>query len=201
MVFGALIIKHKLKLSDRDTVDMISENLYMQYFCGLKGFQSDPPFDASLFVDICKRMWADKFDQFNETVIRRAESLKPKRKRIIKDDTSDHHDTSDNTREQGADAKENIDLSSKKGIPNQGKLKLDASVADQYITYPTDIKLLNTAREETKRLVDILYKKGSFDKKPQTYHRKARKEYLTLSKKRKKSKKELRLVIGKQLRM
>ncbi len=112
MVIGALIIKHKQKLSDRDTVDMISENVYMQYFCGLKGFQSEPPFDASLFVDIRKRMGADKFDQFNETVIRRAESLKPKRKRIIKDAPSDHDDISDNAGGQGEDAKENVDLSS-----------------------------------------------------------------------------------------
>jgi len=92
MVIGALIIKHKLKLSDRDTVDMISENLYMQYFCGLKGFQSDPPFDPSLFVDIRKRMEADKFDQFNQVVIRHSESLKPKRKRIMKDSLTDNHD-------------------------------------------------------------------------------------------------------------
>ncbi len=200
MVIGALIIKHKQKLSDRDTVDMISENVYMQYFCGLKGFQSEPPFDASLFVDIRKRMGADKFDQFNETVIRRAESLKPKRKRIIKDDTSDHHDTNDNIRMQGAESEKNADTSPKKEIPNQGKLKLDASVADQYITYPTDLKLLNTAREETERLIDILYKKGSFDKKPRTYRRNARKEHLVVSKKRRKSKKELRVIIGKQLR-
>ncbi len=92
MVIGVLIIKHKLKLSDRDTVDMISENLYMQYFCGLKGFQNDPPFDPSLFVDIRKRMGADKFDQFNQVVIRHSEGLKPKRKRIMKDSLTDNHD-------------------------------------------------------------------------------------------------------------
>ena len=200
MVIGALIIKHKLTLSDRDTVDMISENVYMQYFCGLKGFQNEPPFDASLFVDIRKRMGADKFDQFNETVIRRAESLKPKRKRIIKDTPSGKQDKKDDPGEQAGELKENDESFSKNEIPNQGKLKLDASVADQYITYPTDLKLLNTAREETERLVDVLYKKGSFDKKPRTYRRKARKEYLAVSKKRRKSTKELRLIIGKQLR-
>jgi len=52
MVIGALIVKHKLTLGDRDTVDMIGENMYMQYFCGLKSFQTELPFDASLFVDI-----------------------------------------------------------------------------------------------------------------------------------------------------
>ena len=198
MVIGALIIKYKLTLSDRDTVDMISENVYMQYFCGLQGFQSDAPFDASLFVDIRKRMGADKFDRFNETIIRKAESLKPKRKRIIKDTPSE--DNTENSGGQEVDVKESSSFSSKDQLPNQGKLKLDASVADQYITYPTDLKLLNTAREETERLVDVLYKKGSFDKKPRTYCRKARKEYLVVSKKRRKSKKELRVIIGKELR-
>ena len=200
MVIGALIIKHKLKLSDRDTVDMISENVYMQYFCGLKSFQNEPPFDASLFVDIRKRMGADKFDQFNETVIRKAESLKPKRKRIIKDPSGDHQDAGNNTEQPGKESGKNDGASAKKDIPNQGKLKLDATVADQYITYPTDLKLLNTARQETERLIDSLYKKGDYDTKPRTYRRIARREYLVLSKKRHKNKKELRVIIGKQLR-
>ena len=125
---------------------MISENVYMQYFCGLKGFQNEPPFDASLFVDIRKRMGADKFDEFNETVIRKAESLKPKRKKIMKDPCGDQHDASDNTEQTGVESGKNDGSSAKKDIPNHGKLKLDASVADQYITYPTDLKLLNTAR-------------------------------------------------------
>ena len=47
LVIGALIIKHKMKLSDRYTVDLIGENVYMQYFCGLRGFQNGPPFNAS----------------------------------------------------------------------------------------------------------------------------------------------------------
>jgi hypothetical protein len=164
MVIGALIIKHKLSLSDRDTVDMISENLYMQYFCGLKSMQTELPFDASLFVDIRKRMGSEKFDQFNETVIRRYGSIKPKRKRIIKKASPNDKESKDDPGEQSPVIRGKS--SSKKDIPNQGKLKLDASVADQYITYPNDLKLVNRAREETKRLVDVLYEKGSFDKKP-----------------------------------
>ena len=200
MVIGALIIKHKLTLSDRDTVDMISENMYMQYFCGLKSFQTELPFDASLFVDIRKRMGAENFDQFNEIVIRRSESLKPKRKRIIKESSSNNSGNNADPGGQRTASSGNEKTSSKKEIPNQGKLKLDASIADQYITSPNDLKLLNKAREETQRLVDVLYKKGSFDKKPRTYRRNARKEYLVVSKKRHKSKKELRVIIGKQLR-
>ena len=189
MVLGALIIKHKLKLSDRDTVAMISENMYMQYFCGLRSFQTELPFDASLFVDIRKRVGAKSFDEFNEIVIRRSEKLKPKRKRIIKQDKSDDPGNPDG---QGASSKSVADR--KKDIHQQGTLKLDASIADQYITPPNDLKLVNKAREETERLVDDLYKKGSFDKKPRTYRRNARKEYLVVAKKRNKSKKEIPLL-------
>ena len=200
MVIGALIIKHKLSLSDRDTLDMISENVYMQYFCGLKSFQSELPFDSSLFVDIRKRMGSEKFDQFNETVIRRAESLKPKRKRTIKNTSQGDNEKDDNSKSALSQAKSSNEPASNVSTPNQGRLKLDASVADQYITYPTDLKLVNRSREETERLIDVLYEQGNFHKKPRTYRRKARKQYLALSKKRNKSKKELRLVIGKQLR-
>lgn len=191
MVIGSLIIKHRLCLSDRDTVDMISENIYMQYFCGLPGFQQEKPFDASLFVDIRKRMGKEKFDAFNNIIIEKSERLKPARKKIItrnkgKDTTVEKpndHDTID-----AADTR------------HKGKLKVDASVADQYITYPTDLKLLNNSREEAERLIDALYKKGSFEKKPRTYQRNARKEYLTIAKKRRPSPQKIRVAIGKQLR-
>jgi len=197
MVIGALIIKHKLSLTDRDTVLMISENIYMQYFCGLQSLQMKLPFDASLFVDIRKRLGSKEFDQFNDLVIKRSEKLKPKRKRIIKGEKDDHKKGGTGS-ESSTGEKEAT--SGEKKIPNQGKLKLDASVADQYITAPNDLKLVNRAREETERLVDELYKKGEFKKKPRTYRRVARKEYLGLSKKRNKNKKELRVMLGKQLR-
>jgi transposase, IS5 family len=197
MVIGALIIKHKLSLSDRDTVEMISENMYMQYFCGLRSVQTELPFDASLFVDIGKRMGSERFDEFNEIVIRRSEKLKPKRKRIIKGDDEDKNQGGKSTRRGSPSFKVK---GQKKDIPNQGRLKLDASIADQYVTAPNDVKLVNRAREETERLVDALYQKGSFDPKPRTYRRNARKEYLSLAKKRNKSKQEIRVMLGKQLR-
>ena len=62
------------------------------------------------------------------------------------------------------------------------------------------MKLINRAREETERLVDALHQKGHFDPKPRTYRRNARKEYLSLAKKRNKSKQEIRVMLGKQLR-
>jgi hypothetical protein len=50
LVIGAVIIKHKLVLSDCKTVDQISENPYLQYFVGLSGFQAQKPFAPSLLV-------------------------------------------------------------------------------------------------------------------------------------------------------
>ena len=38
MALGALIIKEKLGSSDRETVEQIRENPYLQYFIGLKTY-------------------------------------------------------------------------------------------------------------------------------------------------------------------
>jgi len=40
MVIGAVIIKHKLCLSDEETVRQIQENPYLQYFLGFEEFQT-----------------------------------------------------------------------------------------------------------------------------------------------------------------
>ncbi|GET28055.1 transposase [Prolixibacter sp. SD074] len=65
-VIAALIVKHKLGLDDRGTIEMIQENIYLQYFCGLPCFTTQPVFDASLFVDIRKRLGGDEFEAFNQ---------------------------------------------------------------------------------------------------------------------------------------
>ena len=39
IVIGAMIIKHKLKLDDRETIEAIRENMYMQYFLGLSEYK------------------------------------------------------------------------------------------------------------------------------------------------------------------
>jgi transposase, IS5 family len=188
IVIGALIIKHKMTLTDRDTVALISENVYMQYFCGLKGFQSKQPFDASLFVDIRKRLGNEKFDAFNAEIIRKYQEVESG-KRHKKQNKEGDRET-----ERG------LQSETGKETPNKGTLKIDASVADQYITYPTDLKLLNTCRQESERLIDALFQRGNYTKKPRTYRRKARSEYLGLSKKKNKDTRLIHKSIGKQLR-
>lgn len=70
IVLGALIIKHLEKLDDRGVIAAIQENIYMQYFVGLKEFTVEPVFDPSLFVEIRKRVGHKQFDSLNADLIR-----------------------------------------------------------------------------------------------------------------------------------
>jgi transposase, IS5 family len=84
---------------------------------------------------------------------------------------------------------------------NQGQLIMDASCAPADIRYPTDLSLLNEAREQTEAVIDALYEqvKGKIKKKPRTYRKQARKEYLKIAKQRKVNRNVIQKAIGKQL--
>ena len=64
-------------------------------------------------------------------------------------------------------------------------------MADQKIVFPTDAGLLNTARKESERIIDLLYEQTQGVNKPRDYRRVARTEYLVFSKKRRKSTKQI----------
>ena len=164
MVLGALIIKHLEKLDDRGVIQAIQENVYMQYFVGLKEFKVAPVFDASLFVEIRKRVGHKQFDSLSADLIR-----------TIKGDKDQKH----NKKNKKGDSDE---------ASNKGKLKADATVADQYITYPTDNGILNESRKKCEKLIDKLYEhSGGKGIKPRTYRRTIDKAYIEYSKKKKKS--------------
>jgi hypothetical protein len=50
IVIGSLIIKYLCHLDDRETVDQISENIYMQCFLDYSGFVNEKPFESSCLV-------------------------------------------------------------------------------------------------------------------------------------------------------
>ena len=79
---------------------------------------------------------------------------------------------------------------------------LDATCAPADITYPNDLGILNQARVQTEKILDSLCKscqtKGI--KKPRTYRKKARKDYLKVAKKRRPTRKEKREAIAQQLK-
>jgi hypothetical protein len=86
-------------------------------------------------------------------------------------------------------------------ITHFGKLLIDPTACPQNIAYPTDLKLLNTCREVTEKLIDKLYDASLHGAtKPRIYRKQARHRYLLISKKKLKHRKELRKAIGQQLR-
>ena len=82
--------------------------------------------------------------------------------------------------------------------PNNGAIAIDATCAPADITFPQDLNLVNKAREKTEQLIDTL-QIGSGELKPRTYRQKARKDFLNVSKSKKKTIKMLRKAIRKQL--
>ena len=201
-VIAALIVKHKLRLDDRGTIEMIKENIYLQYFCGLEEFTTKAVFDPSLFVDIRKRLGGEEFEKFNRHIIEESEKFKPYQARIMhkkksKAPTEDKDNNEDNAEREND--QEGVSENATEEPGNKGTLIVDATVADQEIKYPNDVSLLNESRRQLERMIGELYEESIDGKRPRLYPRKARKDYLNFSKKRRKSRKEIRRGIKAQL--
>ena len=195
LVIGAIIIKHMEKLSDEKTIQTIQENPFMQYFLGLSGFTNKPIFDPSLFVYIRKRLGVDAFDEMTQKImeitLKEEKAIKTNCKPVKK---KDNHPTDGTNNEENKE--DEIKATETK---NRGKLKMDATVADAFIKFPTDLDLLNDSREKSEELIDFLFEDLKLPVKPRTYRQKARKDFLSLAKKKNKSLKEIRKSIRKQL--
>ena len=73
---------------------------------------------------------------------------------------------------------------------------VDATCAPSNIRYPQDVSLLNEARENTEKLLDVLHNPAD-GKKPRTYRKRVRKDYLKHARSRKHTAKMTRKAIGK----
>ncbi len=198
LVIGAVIIKHKLCLSDEETVAQIQENPYLQYFVGLPGYQQQSPFAPSLFVDIRKRMGNAVFEVFQQALIDAVDALKSPRRSTA----SVHADTSTRDKDDeppSGDSPASDDAPDDTDKLSKGKLILDATVAPQAIRYPTDLSLLNEAREFSEQIIDRLFPHSGLVKKPRTYREQARCAYLAMAKQRRPSGKARRRGIKQQL--
>ncbi len=198
VVIGSLVIKHMCNLDDREAVAQISENMYMQYFLGYTSFNPDPPFDASLFVEFRNRMGMEQINALNEKIHRLYQHKSIcENQGVSNSDPPSQAEPEKGSEPEDARTKEADSLA----IPtsNKGRVLFDATACPQDIAYPTDLGLLNEAREKTQELIDILFKPGLQSKKPRTYRKIARKEFLKVAQKRKKSKKEIRGAIRLQL--
>lgn len=70
IALGALIIKERLQISDREVVEQIKESPYLQFFIGFEGFQDEIPFDSSMMVHFRKRFSYNAIGKVNELLIR-----------------------------------------------------------------------------------------------------------------------------------
>ncbi|WDL97896.1 IS5 family transposase [Alicyclobacillus sp. ALC3] len=191
VALGSLVIQERLGSSDRDTVENITENPYLQYFIGLPGFQQSPPFDASLMTHFRKRLGADVLNQVNEWIIMAAKADE-------ESDDDDHTHSDDGGQDTSTQTEQ---PKVEPDVPRQGKLLLDATCAPADIAYPTDLSLLNGAREKLEQLIDVLHAPhAGRERKPRTYRQKARRAYLVIAKQRRTSKQKIRRAIGQQLR-
>ncbi len=194
IVIGSLIIKHLGDLDDRETVAQISENPYMQYFLGYSSFCSQKPFDASLFVEFRKNIDIELINSINDVIIAHQTSLEAPTSSEKNDDTSNKSSNNQNQTEHEAD-----NISVKEIITHKGTAIMDATACPQNIAYPTDLGLLNSAREKSEDLIDLLYNKELHKKKPRTDRDTARKLFLQTAQKRKKTRNEIRKAIRRQL--
>lgn len=218
LVIGALFIKHINNWDDRETILQIQENMYLQYFVGYASFTTDSIFDPSLFVEIRKRMTDTALNTLNEDIVKLHLSThktpilsqKSVAKTVEKNNNTNEKnevDNLDNLTEmstRNSIATPNPELKIEPKIPaqltHQGRMITDATACPQDIAFPTDVNLLNTARENTEALIDKLYSLKVYKKKkPRTYRENARKAYLAIAKNKNNTRKAIRKAIGMQL--
>lgn len=184
LVLGVIIIKHIMKADDRGVIEMIQENPYMQYFLGLESFTYEQVMTPSLLVSIRKRIDLDVFESLTDDLIRKGLKL----------------NTASEPDDAGMEVKDEDD--NDEGAPhpgNRGKLQMDATVCDADIKYPTDLDLLNESRQKAEELIDELCLTLGIQDKPRTYRRVARKDFLNVSKMKRKPANVLRKAIRKQI--
>ena len=176
MALGALIIQTRFQYPDRELVEQITENPYLQYFIGLPGYQEEPPFDASTLVLFRKRITMDMLMEANEYILAKKD---------------DH--------EQPPSSGSSKDSHESETEPeNKGTLTLDATCAPAHIRYPQDISLLNEAREFLEGMIQRFSRYYGLPL-PRRYKRQARKAYLAFAKSKKHTAKKVRSAIRKQL--
>lgn len=170
----------------------------------MKEYQLTPVFTPVALVKFRKRFKKDRLDKINERItvaLASAQAAQAAEDAESKND-DDHDDHKDHQGGSGQTelAKATTDEKLKEPHPNQGTLILDATCVPADIKYPTDLGLLNEAREKLEEIIDTLHSaNGKQEKKPRTYRQTARKAYLSVAKQRSPRKIQLRQGIKRQL--
>ena len=174
MMLGASIIRARLQLSDRETVKQIAENPYFQYFIGCPRFQAKCPFTFPCLCNFRKRFSFEKLSEISEIVAQYVNKKVEEKKA---------------TAPKKRGRKKNVELT----------MILDATCTPEKIRFPQDESLLNEARENLERMIDVAYELSGDTKKPRTYRENARKDHLSYAKRKKRPANVTRKAIRKQL--
>jgi hypothetical protein len=189
---GALLVKERLGLTDRETVAAIQENPYLQFFIGCEEFTSDRPFDASLMVDFRKRFGEQGIERIGEAI---ALGSLQQTERATTEPTDGNHEP----RTVG-NPQETSSAGGTEAHVNRGQLIADATCAPADIRYPTDVSLLNEAREKTDAIIDELHTPlVGRQPRPRTYRLKARRAFVAFAKRKQPGRPAIRRAKSQQL--
>ncbi len=160
MGLGALIIQERMQLTDRETLESISENPYMQYFIGLSGFVMKQPFHHSMMTHFRKRL-TDVLAELNEIVVSTGAK-----------ETKDDDENNDASRGGGKGKR------SKRHAPTaeaeQQMLFVEAAVESSEAAPP--VQQTSAEPEALEAVIDALHEPViGQTAKPRTYREKARK--------------------------
>ena len=189
---GALLVKEWLGLTDRETVAAIQENPYLQFFIGCEEFTSDRPFDASLMVDFRKRFGETGMQRIGEAIA--LGSLQKTEQAPAEPSDDDHPpQADDNWQETSSEGGTEAHV-------NRGQLIADATCTPADIRYPTDVSLLNEAREKTDEILDELHTPlVGKEPRPRTYRLKARHAFVAFAKRKQPGRRAIRRAKRQQL--
>lgn len=146
IALGALIIKERLGLTDREAVEQIRENPYLQYFLGYKEFTTSVPFDPSMYVYFRKRISQKMLSEINEEIVLSSASKKVSSTQTEDDDNPPTIDSSLRSDDDKQDQ-----------AHQGGKLIIDSTCTPADIRHPTDLSILNEAREKSEMIIDCLW--------------------------------------------
>ena len=82
MALGGLIIKEMLGISDRETVEQIKENPYLQYFIGMESYSKEAAFDSSMMVHFRKKIGMELINKINKEIAKNMEDEMSEKKKM-----------------------------------------------------------------------------------------------------------------------
>ena len=140
MILGAMIIKHKLNLSDVETIEIIRESPYMQYFCGLHEFTDRPICDPSLLTYKRKLISEKELNRMTVELLNKQKRLQEEKRKREEEEASKNDEEPPTPEPEDPNAAPFVDSQGRK---HEGVLKVDATCADAEMRYPVDVDIIH----------------------------------------------------------